>query len=81
MTTQNLSVENQAEAEAIANSLPFTDEIILSQMQESMKEAFKATSSLANGGAMVYLNEEATAIWDKAVEIAFNKWLTTRAAE
>ena len=70
--------EARAEVEEIASTLVLTDEIVLSTMRSAIKGAFKREESLANGGAMVYLDEEAEAIWNEAVGISFSRWLESR---
>lgn len=73
-----LTSEDYEEVARIAETLPFNDEMILAQLQETVKWAVKSNASLANDGAMAYLDPKAEAIWDEAVKTAFQKWLTNR---
>lgn len=76
--TANFDAETQAEVDRIAQALPLDDAMVLATVREAIKDAFLTSSSLQNGGAMVSLGEEATAIWDAAIEKAFNEWLQNR---
>lgn len=78
MSINPLSADDQAEADRIGDALPLNDEMVLQAVQESVKSAYMEASSLEHGGAMVALSDEASAIWDAAVERAFLKWLVVR---
>lgn len=69
------------EVENMADALPLTDDLVLSLVRVGIKNAYTAEESVANGGAMVYLDAEAGAIWDEAIAIAFDRWLAAHDAE
>lgn len=69
------------EVENMADALPLTDDLVLSLVRVGIKNAYTAEESVSNGGAMVYLDAEAGAIWDEAIAIAFDRWLAAHDAE
>lgn len=69
---------NQAEIDTLAEAFPLDDKVVLETLQDAVRGAYLEAQSIQNGGAMVSLDEEAIAIWNAAVEKAFNTWLKNR---
>lgn len=75
---QTLSADHEKEVEAIASVLSFNDENALEIIRDSVKGLYRGMVSEENDGAMVYLDDTATSLWDEAIKRAFYRWLDNR---